>query len=445
MIELNVLDNTAVAMEVSENDIVDLLVDMSVVGGGGIIPSGTKSISITANGTYTEDVTTYASAEIEVDVEGQTINNQNKSVTPSESVQSVTADVGYTGLGTVTVGAIDSEYVGSDVPRNDSSDLTASGATVSVPSGYYESSASKSVASGSEGTPTASKGAVSNHSVSVTPSVTNGAGYIAGGTHSGTAVVVSASELVSGTKSITDNGTHDVTDYASVDVDVQGGGGYTAQDILMGDAPSGEVTIYPDKTVPSGVVSGRQNITKLTFDFSGTNYWFSGANNVNSNTFMHNNIPIYHIVGGTGVKNVPAYLFTNNTSEFIVICRGGVGFGYIGQSGFRLNTGLKALDYTYVANQFGLRANVFYGDSKFDTLIIRSDSVMPLENVSAFSNATQFRNGGTGGTLYVPQALISSYQSATNWSTILGYANNSIQAIEGSQYENYYADGTPIT
>lgn len=37
---------------------------------GGITPSGTKQISITANGTTTEDVTNYASAEITVNVSG---------------------------------------------------------------------------------------------------------------------------------------------------------------------------------------------------------------------------------------------------------------------------------------------------------------------------------------------------------------------------------------
>jgi hypothetical protein len=78
--------------------------------------------------------------------------------------------------------------------------------------------------SGTAGTPTASKGIVSNHSISVTPSVTNATGYITGGTKTGTAVTVSASELVSGTKSITTNGTGiDVTNYASVDVSVSGG------------------------------------------------------------------------------------------------------------------------------------------------------------------------------------------------------------------------------
>ena len=97
-----------------------------------------------------------------------------------------------------------------------SSDLTVSGDTVTAPAGLYANSASASVASGTEGTPTATKGAVSDHAISVTPSVTNSAGYISGGTHSGTAVSVSASELVSGSETKTANGTYDVTNLASL-------------------------------------------------------------------------------------------------------------------------------------------------------------------------------------------------------------------------------------
>ena len=88
--------------------------------------------------------------------------------------------------------------------------------------------------------------------------------------------------------------------------------------------------------------------------------------------------------------------------------------------------------------------SVFQGCSNLITVILRrTDSVTTLANTSTFTG-TPFASSGTGGTLYVPSALISSYESATNWSTILGYTNNSIQAIEGSQYENYYADGTAI-
>lgn len=111
--------------------------------------------------------------------------------------------------------------ISGNIATKTSSDLTVSGATVTVPSGYYATQVSKSVASGTAGTPTATKGTVSNHSISVTPSVTNTTGYITGSTKTGTAVTVSASELVSGTKSITENGTGiDVTNYASVDVNV---------------------------------------------------------------------------------------------------------------------------------------------------------------------------------------------------------------------------------
>ena len=139
------------------------------------------------------------------------------SVTPTESAQTIGGSK-YMMEGAVTVNAISSSYVGSGVTRRDSTDLSASGATVSVPSGYYASNASKAVASGTEGTPTATKGAVSNHAVTVTPSVTNTAGYISGGTKTGTGVSVSASELVSGTVNITSSGNTDVTNYATATV-----------------------------------------------------------------------------------------------------------------------------------------------------------------------------------------------------------------------------------
>lgn len=95
-------------------------------------------------------------------------------------------------------------------------------AQTAVAAGKYTTGAVTVAAmpSGTAGTPSATKGTVSNHSVSVTPSVTNTTGYITGGTKTGTAVTVSASELVSGSETKTANGTYDVTNLASLVVAV---------------------------------------------------------------------------------------------------------------------------------------------------------------------------------------------------------------------------------
>ena len=139
-----------------------------------------------------------------------TVSNHAISVTPS-----VTNTTGYITGGTKTGTAV--SVSASEVVSGTLS-ITSSG-TKDV-TNY----ASASVSAGTEGTPTASKGSVSNHAISVTPSVTNSAGYISGSTKTGTAVSVSASELVSGSQTITSNGTVDVTNLASVTVNVSGGG-----------------------------------------------------------------------------------------------------------------------------------------------------------------------------------------------------------------------------
>ena len=156
-----------------------------------------------------------------------TLQTKSKSYTPSETAQSeaVTADNGYDGLDTVnvSVAAVSSSYVGSGITRRDSTNLSASGATVTAPAGYYASQATKTVSSGTAGTPSASK-TIAGTTATITPSVTNTTGYITGSTKTGTAVTVTASEVDTlGTKSITSNGNNiDVVGYSAVNVSVSG-------------------------------------------------------------------------------------------------------------------------------------------------------------------------------------------------------------------------------
>ena len=218
---------------------------------GGITPSGNKAITATTSTQTDIDVTNYATVSV------APTPSETKSVTTNGDVTPSSGKL----LSKVTV----------NVPTGtarDSSDLTVSGAAVNVPAGLYSSAASKSVASGTAGTPTASKGAVSNNSVTVTPSVTNTAGYITGGTKTGTGVTVSASELVSGNKTLTPSETAqsgiDVTNFKTASV-----GAISSTYVGSGVSKKAAATVAPstsEQTVcASGVyTTGEQKVSAIT-------------------------------------------------------------------------------------------------------------------------------------------------------------------------------------
>ena len=69
------------------------------------------------NITYTPSQMANAILSISNENSGGSINLQDKTVTPSESQQTISCDNNYNGLGTVIVNAISSAYVGSGVSR----------------------------------------------------------------------------------------------------------------------------------------------------------------------------------------------------------------------------------------------------------------------------------------------------------------------------------------
>ena len=552
-----------------------------VVSSGALVSQ--TSATYTANATY--DTTLINSVTVNVD-DAPTLQNKTESYTPTESVQTdtITASPGYDGLASVgvTIGAISDTYVGSAIDRRDSTDLSASGATVTAPAGYYASSASTTIASGSAttpsttitanpsisvsagglitatasasqsvtptvspgyvstgtagtvsvsgsntqqlstqgattitpttssqtavaagkyttgavtvaamptgtaGTPTATKSAVNNHSLTVTPSVTNTTGYITGGTLTGTAVTVTAAELESGTKTITANGSGiDVSGYSMVDVNVSGGGGgvvsivdtvdpvcggtirtittnsltldtlnatsngtYTApsghaydevnvsvsggcdpEDFAKGLVPSGDITLTGNQPVSvSYGISGRKNITSI---------YLPDATSLSSNPYaIYNNTGSFTIYAPslTGVSN---YGISSN-SGLTAVCLPSLS-GAMNANNLRGNAYMTVADIGSTTN---LTTTCMYGCSSLTTLILRkSDAITTLGNTNALQN-TPFYTGGTGGTIYIPQVLYNhlgdgtalDYQAATNWSTLYSAGTITWVKIEGSIY-----------
>ena len=202
-------------------------VDGIQTGGGGITPTG--NIDITQAGVT--DVTDYATVTVPSAYfslgnaqDYYTENGQRKF--RYEAILSVNPEEGGETKGWLDEGTYESGYIiRNAIPKNTTVTPTTSAQTIGGDNYMMEGAVTVSaMPTGTAGTPTATKGTVSNHSVAVTPSVTNTTGYITGSTKTGTAVTVSASELVSGSETKTANGTYDVTNLAELVVSVSGGG-----------------------------------------------------------------------------------------------------------------------------------------------------------------------------------------------------------------------------
>ena len=235
-----------------------------------------------------------------------------------------------------------------------------------------------------------------------------------------------------------------------------GGGGYTADEIVSSTGISGTFTITATSVrryalaYCDGITEiVAPNLTSLSpYCFS----WMAGLTRVSLPALTEGGTKV--LLGNPNLVTVslPA-LTTIRGDQFIE----GAGLehlvlpsftGNIYTNSLRFNKKLLSVDVGAATN---IWSNAFSGCSVLSALIIRGNSLTALGAVNVFAN-TPFASGGTGGTLYVPADMISSYQAATNWSTILGYADNQIKSIESTHTDPnapidltlYYADGTPI-
>lgn len=106
---------------------------------------------------------------------------------------------------------------------------------------------------------------------------------------------------------------------------------------------------------------------------------------------------------------------------------------------FGATTGSSAcqkLETADIGKTAEISASAFNNCRKLQTLVLRkADAICTLANTNAFNNTPMSGYNSLTGTVYVPSALISTYQTASNWSTLYNNGTLTFAAIEGSQYE----------
>ena len=269
--------------------------------------------------------------------------------------------------------------------------------------------------------------------------------------------VVSSGELVSqGSQNIDQNGTYDTTLKNSVTVNVSGGGGLSLDDFLNGTAPSGAVTL-PTVTKLSGFTFYEHSaVTSISAPY---------VTRIGQNDFR--NCPALETVNFPELTTAGDILTADSSVNQSTACysfgwctklrnimlpklqKGGADMFYgINRDQPTYNTIVVLPSILYLAHRMfrtGLVKAVDAGPScakiwndafyqaTVDTVILRSSTLVEAASRDAVKNI---------GTLYVPQALVADYATATTWSS--DAATRTVNAIEGSYYETHYADGTLI-
>ena len=249
-----------------------------------------------------------------------------------------------------------------------------------------------------------------------------------------------------GTKqiSITQNGTvtEDVTNYASAEIAVNVSASVDWDDFALGNIPSGALSLGTAQTIRDYLFYGSTAITSISAPNATEvkQYGFHSCSGVLTVSFPE--LTTTGTYSFRGLRSLTKASFPKLSS---------IGQGCFSQCGKStahmeylclpaasgtLNAMFEAsfIDVIDIGpNVSALTGRNFYGTSSFDTIILRSSSVVSADTNSLNKITSSHK-------VYVPQALISNYQSASNWSS----KAPTFMAIEGSIYENAYADGTPI-
>ena len=210
----------------------------------------------------------------------------------------------------------------------------------------------------------------------------------------------------------------------------------------------GTYGFYHCTSLTSGYFPNLKRFNDPVVGSSSGSYTFSGCTGITS-VYLPNLYDVgdggYQFAACTNITqvclpHVGSYMFDGCTALQTAVL---FGFHTTWGYSFRNNTALTIMD----TGNYTISASAYLNCSNLSTLILRRNQIPTLSNVNAFSG-TPFASGGTGGTIYIPKLLYdqlgtgtNDYKAASNWATVDGYGTITWAQLEGSPYENYYADG----
>lgn len=219
-------------------------------------------------------------------------------------------------------------------------------------------------------------------------------------------------------------------------IETGGGGEWTTDGVANGTEPNGDITITASvSTIIERAFYRRTRITSVTIvgDPLIGNYAFeqcSGLTAISVPNLTRLNrtatATAIHVFNGCSNLTVVAFPMLANVMD-----------SYNFQNCTRLTTADLGK-----CTRIGA---TFPGATALRTIILRRTGAICALAQSGASGVGGIYNNPLDSVIYVPSALIASYQQATNWSTLYNLNNDIFQPIEDSIYETQYADGTPIT